>query len=312
MNYVRFECDFKALHDQVYWCRLNGVVCVTDVLTSDCSYTLQKRAKSMVDEIGVKYSAAEATEHSENYPSATLAPPTPRHYNPTYQVFPHPSNSHIVMDSYVMPRMLTQPVDSAPQSFGIITDIEINRKGGLSCPVRTGAVLACCHSPATSIMHTLEAAAESMIDSDAEAFNGNVLEGSRIEASVSDTAKEACAQALDELETTSLSALRSCDGFRALKQLIGSGMVPALHYVKVHRSHSFFQGVTVEFEPPKHGFSKVLAPTALMRLSLFNFIEWVVCSRCNVDSAWEGVSVLNMIQNILFRCVNAYHKAPIL
>lgn len=210
----------------------------------------------MVEDIAVKYSAADAAEASENAPSATLAPPTPRHFSPYYKVFPHPSHPHVVMDAELMPKLLTRHGDSAPQSIGFVSDIEVNRKGGLSCPVRTGAVLACCHSPGTSIMH------------DANANNG------AMEASISEAAKEGCAQALDKLETAALSALRSCDSFDALRKLESSGTIPTIRTVKVHRSHSFFQGVTVEFDPPKGGFSKVFHTDSETHLLSF---DSVVC-----------------------------------
>ena len=228
---------------------------------TECLHALQKRTKGIVEDISAKYSSTEAAEVCENHPSATLAPPTPRHYNPTYQVFPHPSNPHIVMDARVMPRLLTQLAESAVQTVGIITNFEVNRKGGLSCPVRTGAVLACCRSPSTSIMHGAAAdciaSSGSGVTVQSQASDGFVLEPSSTEASVSETTREACAQTLDELETEGLSALRTCDSFGSLKQLITGGQLPSMHAASVHRSHSFFQGVTVEFDPPKHGFSKV-------------------------------------------------------
>jgi hypothetical protein len=227
---------------------------------------VQKRAKSMAADIVAKYSSAadQALEQSENHNPASMAPPTPRLHSQSYQVFPHPSNPHIVMDSCIMPRLLAQPDESAPQSIGVITDVEVNRKGGLSCPVRTGAVLACCHVPSTSTLH--DAAAESLhggvdsVDQKMQTSSPTAAEPEPTEASISETLKEACAQALDEFETAGLAALRHCDSFGMLEQLVASGKVPPLNKVTVHRSHTFFQGVTAEFKPTDHGFSKVTPP----------------------------------------------------
>jgi hypothetical protein len=93
---------------------------------------LQERAQRLVTTAMAKYEPADAAARACRTSGA-------------YNVICDPNNEHLVMDVDTVPWLLAHP-GAAGACVAVIDSIEVNRKGGLSCPVRTGAVLACCHT----------------------------------------------------------------------------------------------------------------------------------------------------------------------
>lgn len=135
----------------------------------------------------------------------------------SYNVVADPKNRNAIVDADLMPLFLSGPSEDT-HSLGIISHIEVNRKGGqFSCPVRSGAILSCVHT----------------------GWEGSAVGGS---------SQQGWFKGMATMESSSLTVLRNCNSFAVLQQHIADGELPPVLSVQVHRGRNHFQGVTVEFE----------------------------------------------------------------
>lgn len=162
----------------------------------------------------------------------------------SYRVIADPDNRNTLMDADLMPALLSGPSGDS-YSVGVVSHIEVNRKGGaFSCPVRSGAVLSCvcmgCERPQPPAPGTSSAEPCSV---ETPWFRGPGKQWFR---------------GMEALGSGSMTVvLRNCLNFTALQQHIADGDLPPQICVHVHRGRSHFQGVTVEFQTPAHGTPQV-------------------------------------------------------
>lgn len=185
-----------------------------------------------------------------------------------FTVAADPKNPQLLFDAQLMPR-LSQPSQTVPHHIAIISQITVSRKGGFSCPVRTGAILACVHmnQPCTpgvlgdglSASGPLDAvpAADPSIVSDgtvcATSSKGRPPTSQQMTDGPDDEALE-CSHVRDSLARLTSSfalQLRQCRSFDALQDTVAQKLLPPVSQICVHRGRSHFCGVTVEFEVPR-------------------------------------------------------------
>lgn len=214
---------------------------------------------------------------------------TPVHLrHPRFSVAADPQNSLFVYDTQLIQKFL-QPPQCVPHHIAVLSQVSISRKGGFSCPVRTGAVLACVHvkppsttqapasqaseagsaiamppicsqrqlSKAPGCMHVPasdDPSQASLIDTSAESRKHCLGTPQVINTKDAQShASGSIRHALADLTPPVMIQLKQCRGFEALHEMVGQKLVPPMLQVQVHRTGTTFCGVTVEFEAPRQG-----------------------------------------------------------
>eukprot|EP00892_Ulva_mutabilis_P008700 jgi/Ulvmu1/6201/UM028_0057.1 len=262
----------------------------------------------------------------DNHETQQEKPAHLRH--PVFDVNEDPENPRLMYDTRQMPLLLRPPLH-LPYPIAIISRICVSRKGEFSCPVRTGAVLACLHlkpvktaSPFRSVLGELESfgsARSSTLSCPPAALSGMRADcavhsssaplhdssrtlslGPRLSTGFSSLAEDAAAESkqirngLKHLIPAAAHELQLCRDFAAVQHMVANGTLPPIAHVQVHRTHLHFCAVTIEFEMLEEGCAEGLSP--VIWFQFFTEEEDTTLQAWETAAAWqEGCSGADML-----------------
>lgn len=219
-------------------------------ITHHRSTAIQEQACRMVQNFRLMHMGEPAVPETHNK-SATPV----RFRHPYFNVAAAPRNSCLVYDTKLVSSLL-QPPPNTPCSVAIVSQISVSRKGGFSCPVRTGAVLGCLHVEQPGNLMSPECSLSEVPNLDQSA-------PLRLASQSAGAAQgDSVQKALESLIPEDASQLRNCKTYADVEEKVAKKTLPPIAKYHLHRSGSHFCGVTIEFEAPGEVAAQVCSITA--------------------------------------------------
>lgn len=248
-------------------------------------HAVQERARRIVSQFRLMHMDEPLPQAEQTSDDKLWVPNHLTH--PQFTVAADAQDPRFVFDTQLMPRLL-QPSQTIPHHIAVISQITVSRKGGFSCPLRTGAILACVHMnpPCSSgvlgddasasgppdavpaqpkscqVSASLDSVLEQPTDDPSIASHSTICAKSKKGGHVSsqmttedpeDQAVE-CSHvrhSLKRLTSPFALQLQQCRSVDDLQDMVAQKRLPPVSQIRVHRGQSHFCGVTAEFEVPR-------------------------------------------------------------